>query len=71
MVQAFPVVIVHVRLWIMHVDPAANIHAQLLGMPPGFFKVSVVPPLPVLEARFLCTCDAFESEMMSRLHKNQ
>ena len=69
MAQTFLIVVVHVHLWIMHVDPAANIHAQLLGMPLGFFEICVVPSFPIFEARSLCTCDAFESRAMSIHHK--
>lgn len=60
-IEAFPIVVVDVFFRIMHVDPAPNLHCQLLGVLLSFFEVCVVPLLPILESGSLRTRDTFES----------
>lgn len=62
MIDAFSIIVINVFFRIVHVNPAADLHGQLLWMAFCFFEICVVPLFPILESGSLCTSDALESD---------
>ena len=64
-IDAFRIVVIHILLGIVQIDPVANLHNQLFWVLLGVLKVGMVPSFTVFEARSLCACNTLKSVGLS------